>query len=390
MDNSSTNLNEPAIKYDKDNMSDEFDLKDIIRNLWQKRKFIFVVTGVTLLLGTLIAYMSPTQYTAVSVIHPQSSRQSTSSANLGGIAALAGVNLGATIVNEGSISTSMYPQIINSLPFVREIMQVPITVEKSQGKEITLYEYYSNKEYRENNRLSIIRKYTISLPRTIISTFQPKGKQQINSNIPITPDSSGIIKITHQEQRVYNAIKNAIQYEYNSRQGVITLGYTFPEALAAAQVSEQLHKTLEKYVINYKTEVVQENLMFVEQSYQKAQKDFLQKQANLAVFQDANRGLITATSRATETQLRSEYDIAFTIYNELARQREQAQLAVEETKPVLTVINPVIVPLNKSAPQRARTIALSLILGLVLSIVWVLTLPFFRDILGNIKQGEVK
>ena len=366
------------------NHSDEIDLKDLIVQLWKKRKFILAVTGLFFLLGIFIAFTLPVEYTAQSVILPQSGRQS-SLGNLGSLASIVGVNMGTTVMAEGNISTGIYPQIVNSLPFVREIMETPIVVERSDGKEITLYEYYSEKKYRSKNVFTVIKKYTIGLPGTLISAFRSsKNMQEVTIHTAITPDSTGIVSISRQEQAVYNAIKGSIQYEYNTKEGIIKLGYTFPEPLAAAQVSEQLHKSLEKYVINYKIEKVQENLNFVEQSFAEARKDFLQKQANLAAFQDANRGLITASSRTAETRLRSEYDIAFTIYNELAKQREQAQLSMKEEKPILTVINPVTVPLEKSAPRRSMILAVFLLLGLIVSTGWVLAKPFIEDIKAEI------
>lgn len=373
------------VRYSADNNTDEIDLKDIIRRLWVKRRFILITTGIFLLLGIFVALTSPIQYTAESVILPQSGRQSQAS-GLGSLASIVGVNMGTAVMAEGTISTAIYPQILNSLPFVREIMQTPITVEKSNGKEVTLYEYYTDKEYKEVNILTDIKKYTIGLPRTIFSALSPKRLPQSNNNTTVTLDTSPstIIRISLQEQAVYNAIKNSIQYEYNSREGVLKLGYTFPEALAAAQISEQLFKSLEKYVVNYKTEKVEENLAFVEKSYIEARIDFFQKQANLAAFQDANRGIITATGRATETRLRSEYDIAFTIYNELAKQFEQAKLSVKEERPVLTVINPVIIPLEKSAPQKTKIIVISVLLGLILAITWVFVKPFTMKILKDI------
>ena len=379
--------NELPVCYTEENASDEIDLKDLIVQLWKKRKFILIVSGMFLLLGIFIAHTSSVKYTAQSVILPQSGRQG-SAGNLGSLASIVGVNMGTAVMAEGNISTGIYPQILNSLPFIREIMKTPIVVEKSEGKEITLYKYYSEKEYREVNVLAVIKKYTVGLPRTLISALRPsKNEQEVTTHNFVTPDSIGIVKITRQEQAVYNAIKSSIQYEYNTKEGIIKLGYTFPEPLAAAQISEQLHKSLEKYVVNYKTEKVQENLAFVEQSYAEARKDFLQKQANLAAFQDANRGLVTATGRATETRLRSEYDIAFTVYNELAKQHEQAQLSVNEEKPVLTVINPVTVPLEKSAPRRSMILAVFLLLGLIVSTGWVLMKPFVEDIRSEIKKS---
>lgn len=368
--------------------SDEIDLKDLIVRLWKKRKFILMVTGVFLLLGIFIAFSSSVKYTAESIILPQSNKQN-SMGNLGSLASIVGVNMGTAVMTEGSISTGIYPQVINSLPFVREIMETPIVVEKSNGKEITLYEYYSKKEYRKVNALAVLKKYTIGLPNTLISAFRPlKNTQKVTMNTTITPDSSGIVKISRQEQAVYNAIKSSIQYEYNAKEGIIRLGYTFPEPLAAAQVSEQLHKSLEKYVVNYEIEKVQENLAFVEQNYEGARKDFLQKQTELAAFQDANRGLATASSRATETRLRSEYDITFTVYNELAKQREQAKLSVKEEKPVLTVINPVTVPFERSAPRRSMIFLVFLLLGLIFSTGWVLIKPFYQDMARNVKEAS--
>lgn len=367
--------------------NDEIELKDLIVLLWRKRKFISIVTGVFLLLGIFIAFTSPVQYTAQSVILPQSGRQS-SAGNLGNLASIVGVNMGTTVMTEGNISIAIYPQILNSLPFVREIMETPITVEKSNGKEITLYKYYTHKEYKKADVLAVVKKYTIGLPSILVSALRPSQKAQEVTVHTTTPamDSTSILKISRQEQAVYNAIKNSIQYEFNTKEGVIKLGYTFPEPIAAASISEQLHKSLEKYVVNYKTEKVQENLAFVEQSYEEARKDFLRKQSDLAAFQDSNRGLITATGRATETRLRGEYDIAFTIYNELAKQREQAQLSVKEEKPVLTIVNPVVVPLKESAPNKTKILVVFLLLGLIVSMGWVLVKPFIEDIREEVKK----
>ncbi len=127
-------------------------------------------------------------------------------------------------------------------------------------------------------------------------------------------------------------------------------------------------------------------MAFVEQSYEDAKKDFIEKQTNLAAFVDANRGLASAMARATEERLRNEYNIAFTVYNELAKQREQAQLAVRKTTPVLTVVNPVVVPVEKSAPRRGIILVVFVFLGLIIAIGWVFAAPFFNTLSHEIKK----
>jgi capsular polysaccharide biosynthesis protein len=364
--------------------TDEIDLMDILRQLWLKRGFILKITGIFLLLGLFIALFSPVKYTAHCTVVPQSGKEG-SSGNLGGLAAMMGVNIATGGTGE-TLSPSVYPQIVKSLPFTREIMQTPIKVEKSEGEEITLYDFYTNKAYQPFNLIGNIKKYTIGLPGVLVSAIQgnhSKGDSHAPAN-----DSTSIPILSKNEERVYKTIQSSIQLNMNQKEGYIGMSYTFPEAEAAARITDQVRKTLEQYVTAFKSEKVEDNLVFVQQSFNDARHDFLEKQERLVTFQDANRGLTTASARATEQRLRSEYDIAFTVYNELAKQLEQAKLTVKESKPVLTVIEPVVVPAQKSAPRRSMILVVFTSLGVVFSIGWVFIKPFFAGIAQGVRQNK--
>ncbi len=364
--------------------ADEIDLKEIIVKIWQKRRFILKVTGISLSVGIFIAFTSPVSYTAGCTAVPQTGQKNNS--NLGGLAALAGINIGNSLSGE-LLSPAVYPEIIKSVPFTRTVMQKRISPAAASGKEIALYEFYSDKRYNKPNPVSIIKKYTLGLPGLVVSAFR---KTESDTTGGVFSDSpTAIQQLSREEKRVYKIIQDNISFEANSKDGYIKLQYNFPEAEGAAQVADCLQKTLEQFVITYKSEKVRENLLFVEASHEEARKDFLEKQAALAAFQDANRGLITATGRSTENRLRSEYEIAFTVYNELAKQREQARLAVKENKPVLTVINPVTVPSEKSAPRRPLIMAVFLFLGLTVSVSWVLMKPFMQEFVAAVKSEGV-
>jgi len=364
--------------------TDEIDLMDILRRLWLKRWFILKITGIFLLLGLFIALFSPVKYTAHCTVIPQSGKEG-SSGNLSGLAAMMGVNIGAGGTSE-ILSPSVYPQIVKSLPFTREIMKTPIKVEKSEEEEITLYDFYANEAYQPFNLIGNIKKYTIGLPGVLISAIggnNSKGSSHAPAN-----DSTSIPILSKKEEWIYQTIQSSIQLNMNSKGGYIEMSYTFPEAEAAARITDQLRKTLEQYVTAFKSEKVEDNLAFVQQSFNDARDDFLEKQERLATFQDANRGLTTASARATEQRLRSEYDIAFTVYNELAKQLEQAKLTVKESKPVLTVIEPVVVPAQKSAPRRSMILVVFTFLGVVFSIGWVFIKPFVAEIAQGVRQNK--
>ncbi|MDO5664503.1 MAG: Wzz/FepE/Etk N-terminal domain-containing protein [Bacteroidia bacterium] len=364
------------------NESDEIDLKDILVKLWQQRKFILIVTAVFFLLGIFIAFTSPVSYSASCTVVPQTGNKG--GGNLGGLASMMGVNLGSAMSGE-TLSPSVYPHIVKSAPFGKEIMATPITVKKS-STPITLYEYYTDKKYQPKSFLNGVKKYTIGLPETILSAVRSGSKTEDNSIIYADTLTGEIVTLTDDEKDVYDIINANIQFESNSKDGYIKLGYTFPEAEAVAVISQQLYNVLERYVKNFKAQKEQDNLRFVQASYNEARRDFLQKQTNLAAYQDANRGLVTATAQATERRLSSEYDIAFTIYNELAKQLEQAKLSVKQSTPVLTVIDPVVVPHEKSAPKKSMIMAVFLMLGLIFSMGWVLVKPFIREIRKSINK----
>ncbi len=359
---------------------EEIDLTELLGKLWHKRKFILKTTGIFLLVGLFIALFSPVEYTAQCTVVPQTGEED-SKGGLGGLAAMAGINVGS-LGSGGTISPTIYPEIVKSVTFTRDIMQTPLTVKKSEGKPITLYEYYTDKKYGSFNVVNVLKKYTIGLPGVILSAILPA-----DSGLPTAAgDSTALPAMSKEEKEVYKIIQGSLKLELAQKDRYVTIGYTFPEAEGAAQIADGLRRTLEKYVIGYKTEKAKEDLVFVEQSYEDAKRDFIQKQTNLAAFVDANRGLASAMARATEERLRNEYNIAFTVYNELAKQREQAQLAVRKTTPVLTVVNPVVVPAEKSAPRRSMILVVFVFLGLIVAIGWVFAAPFFSNLSREIKQ----
>jgi len=294
-----------------------------------------------------------------------------------------GVNLGTAMMSEGTLSPHIYPEIVKSVPFTLEIMQTPIVTEKSDGKAITLYEYYTEKQYQDRNLLGSIKKYTLGLPGVILGSFR---KEEPVQETVAQGDTMTVYSLNIEEKSVYNAIQESMQVSTNPKDGYVSIGYRFPEARPAAEVANQIYRTLEKYVASFKSEKLEDNLQFVEESYEAARTDFLQAQSRLAAFQDANRGLVTATARSTETRLQSEFNIAYSVYSELAKQREQARIAVKENQTILTLVNPAVVPNEKSAPRRSIILIGFLFFGFVAACGWVLGKPYVQTIFQDIKD----
>ncbi len=170
-------------------------------------------------------------------------------------------------------------------------------------------------------------------------------------------------------------LSRRLSVDVDRTDGYITIEVVMPEAVAAAEVAARAQKLLEEYVTRFKIEKVQAGLDFIEERYREAKADFEEKQRALARFRDNNLDLSSAAGRARESRFSDEYNLAFSIYSDLAARREQARIKVKEDTPVFTVVKPVTVPMVKSAPKRKLIVAGSLLLGLAVGVMLVFMLP---------------
>jgi uncharacterized protein involved in exopolysaccharide biosynthesis len=358
---------------------DTIDLVEILQKLWAKRKFILIVTGAAMALGLVVALLTPNQYTASCTLVPQTGERRTGS-SLSGLAAMAGISLGDMTSGE-VLSPNVYPNIIKNVSFQKELLHARYTF-PDVPEPITYYNYATDKQSRKFNLLGAIKKYTIGLPGVIIGAIRGEPEEETatenaNDSIP---------RLTYTEQKLAKGLFEAFSLDLNEKQGYVQLSTTMRDPHLAAQITLKGQQLLQKYLTEFKLQKVRANLEFVEGSYQEAKANFESKQEELARFRDANVNLTSAMARTREEKLQSEYTLLLGVYTELAKQKEQAKIAVTETTPILTVIEPVIVPVEKSKPSRARMLIIYTFLGLFVGVGWVLGVPYVKDTFNRIRK----
>lgn len=121
---------------------EEIDIMAIIKRLWEKKSFIIKATFVFAVLGVIVALTTPKEYTASCVVVPETKGGAFSSSSLGGLAAMAGINLGASSGGE-MLSPLMYDKLMNNINLRKELMQIPINWE-GYNEPITILDYYTN------------------------------------------------------------------------------------------------------------------------------------------------------------------------------------------------------------------------------------------------------
>lgn len=354
----------------------EIDLVEIICKLWAKRVFILKVTAVFACLGVLVALSSAKEYTAGCIIAPHFSKGG-SSGNLGGLAAMAGINLGG---DDGSndLSPLLYPKILESVPFQKELMQTLIRFEEYK-QPIRLIDFYTKKEYQKFSLMGTIMKYTIGLPGVIIGAI--RGEQIIVKG-PQNQDTL-IQTLTKKESRFMKSLKGMVSIKLDDKQKYISLTAVMSEPLAAAQLALKTQILLQKYVTAFKIEKAQSELDFIEERYTETKKRYEIKQEEFAKFKDANRATSSAVAMVTEDRLSHEVNVASGVYGELVKQREQAKIKVKENTPIFTIIEPVSVPNESSKPQRGLICVAFTFLGGIIGMGLVLVLPFLAQASGH-------
>lgn len=352
----------------------EIDIITYVKRLWNKKSFVLKVTVAFMLMGTFLALFSPKQYTADCVIVPQSTKR-TASSSLTSLAAMAGINLGDMSGVE-TLSPRIFHKVLDNADYQKELMYTKVHFSKWE-EPITLLDYFTNKKYQSFSLLGFVKKYTIGLPGTIISAI--KGKP-VESDAQDSTKYQDLRILSRDEARCAKILSKLNRMTINDKEGYLTLITNMSEPIAAAEVNTAAYNLLQKYVTDFKLGNARSNLSYVTARYNEAKVDFEKIQIEYASFLDANRVITSAVAKTKRERLRSEYEIASTLYTELAKQMLQAELRVKEDTPAISAVKPTVVPDRKSKPRRAQMMILWTVVGFIISCCTVIVLDYLKKI----------
>lgn len=352
---------------------DEIDLLALAKTLWDGRRTVFKFVGAGIVLGLVFALLSPKEFTASSTMVPQISSTSSKLGGLSSLAAMAGFNLGNASTAD-ALSPMIYPQIMQSIPFQLELMNSQFDCPDVEHP-ISLFEYYT--EYQKAGVLGTIKKYTLGLPFVLLKAI--KGEPE---PLSLGDSNSNLITLTQDQDAVRKTLSQQLSLDVNDKDGYITLATNFSDPLLAAQVAQKAQTMLQEYITKYKLEKAADQLRFIQARFEEKKAEFEEAQRQLALFRDRNKNVSSALAMTEQEQLQSQYNLAYSVYSELAKQVETAQIQVKEDTPILTVIEPVRVPIEKSKPNRPLILFIWIFLGGVAGV----GLIFGREFFSSVKE----
>lgn len=340
---------------------DSIDLISILRQIYKGRRLIIFSAILTFIVGIIIAKSIPNIYTAKTIFLPQTGE--TASTNLSGLASLTGLNIRAS--DSGSNVTPMiYPKIISSIPFKLELLDKYITIGKDS---MTIREYYLKNSENES-RTSALKRKILALP----SMFLIKTKELFATKDSNVQRTERLHEISDIDKSLFKLIDSQLIITLNDKDGYITLEFSDRNKFAATLIARSAKNLLQEKIIAYRNQSSREFLDFVNKQHLESKAKYESLEDSIAHFKDKNINISSALYQNQLDRLVRKLNISFGVLEQLSKQVEEAKIQVNKDTPVFLTIEPVNVPLERSSPQRLYIVITWLVIGILVSIFYLL------------------
>lgn len=345
-------------------MKDEIDIVGFLISIKHERKLFFRCLVLFSLIGAFFAFTSELEFSSSSSFIPHGNESSSNlGSGLGGLASIAGINLGGS-GSDKEILPLLYPKVLNSARVKYKLINTKLKI-TDRTDSVTYMEYYD--QIYQPSLLSYVFDYTVRLPWTLKSIiFNDKNMNEIKGNM----GNSDLLQFSESELQNLSRISDQISVNVDKLTGLVSLSCNMPEPELAAQMTLFTRKILQQELILYRIERAKEELTYTEMLFEESKENFRIAQDALANFKDNNRALSTAQAQSTLQSLQSDYELNFSIYKELSTQLEQAKLKLNRNTPVFSIIEPVVVLDRPSSLSKPIVLIITILIGMFLVIIY--------------------
>lgn len=319
-------------------------LSDIAACLWVRKLTVITFTLIGAACGIYYAIQLPDVYTAQMSMVPESN-EGTNKAN----ATLAALGMAAPVATEDAYAPTIYPDIVSSIPFIMELLDVEVQTSSSDST-FTLRQYVE----------------THTKPG-------PIGKLLGNSETEEADKSARELidpfKLTKSETALYNDIKGQVHVLINNKTRAVEVSVTMQDPLVAAQLTDTVAARLQEYITDYRTAKARQDLDYAISINEEAKEQYYDAQTRYAEWMDRNQALATYEAQSERDRLENDMQLAFNLFNQTSQKLQAAEAKVQDVTPVFAVVDPATVPVTPSGPKKK-----------LIALMW--TLAFF--VLGSL------
>ncbi|MBD3276617.1 MAG: hypothetical protein GF372_14980, partial [Candidatus Marinimicrobia bacterium] len=189
---------------------------------------------------------------------------------------------------------------------------------------------------------------------------------------------------TEEEDEAMKRVAEMLSVNVDQQTGLMTVSISSWSPLFSANLTERFVNHLIERVRSIRTQKSRENLEFIRDRFQEAEDELRKAEETLAAFDDRYNNPQTAQLNTERTRLQRQVSFKAQLYSDMQAQMTQAEIELQRSEPVITVVEKPLPPLEKSSPNRKLIVILSLFLGGGLGV----GLAFINSFIGNIEQDE--
>ena len=158
----------------------EIDLMEYARKLWKARKLLLKVAGIATIVGLVVAFTTPKEYTVNVSLAPElgNSRRSSSLSSIASMLGVGGMSMGG---ETDALNVTLYPNVVSSTPFIIDLLDTPVQTLDEEEPDTTLVEYLKT---NKANMLGTIMALPGKAIGAVISLFKEKEEVEIKAINP--------------------------------------------------------------------------------------------------------------------------------------------------------------------------------------------------------------
>lgn len=350
--------------------ADEASLLDLLLVVARNRSLIITTVLCCAAFGLLLAIFSASKYSSSAKVIREVETEN-SMRNLGGLSLLSGIGL-----NLGGSSTGLTPDAYPDVLSSREVRLAVVrdTFYFRDIDETLTFTEYANRE----NWKTYLKRFTIGIPGTIIKAFRPPIERTD------TPATSGESYPTVEEEEAIKYVSELIGTAIDQETGLMIIASTTHDPFLSRDITQSFVEHLVSRIETIRTQKAKRDLQFIRQRYQVAQDSLESAENSLAFFNDRNNNPQSARLRTQQARLQRQVTFKSELYSDLQAQLTQAEIDLQRSRPVITLLEKPVPPIKPSGPRRLLLIAVSLIVGLVLGI----GLAIVKSVLENLRAKQ--
>lgn len=301
--------------------SDEIDLLEIFKTIWQGRKLIALITIIVTLLGLTYAMLTKPLYQATTSFYSLENQKSGGS-SLGAAAAMLGMSSGS----DAGIGGYKANDIIKSRK-IRTALAKQLWQTDEYKTPVDLFTIWKIKGTSDADKLD---KVLLRLEKSVTVIEEKKSGIMTSSN-------SSLVKVT---------VKTG-------------------DRELSKNIANKITELTNDFMQQARNKNIKESINFIEQRLKDNKKELISAEENLKQFKKINQVIVSAELQLELARLQREVTIKQEVYLTLVKQKEMSLIDVVKQSNVISILDEAIRQERKVSPNRTIILVFCFFIGLL-------------------------